>query len=136
MYAHAGAVLDGRMYVTCGRRGLAYLRETYCFDPATDQWEACADGPVERAWHGVAARGGRLYVIGGSNDEHSYRRDVLKVGPSPRDHHAAHGGVWVCQRGTPTPLTGGVGLSERDHHGADGGFVGPAAFIVYCLLCF
>ncbi|XP_059922076.1 kelch-like protein 22 isoform X1 [Gadus macrocephalus] len=79
VYAHAGAVLDGRIYVTCGRRGLAYLRETYCFDPATDQWAACAEGPVERAWHGVAARGGRLYVIGGSNDEHSYRRDVLKV---------------------------------------------------------
>lgn len=80
LYAHAGAVLDGKMYVTCGRRGASYLRETLCYDPAGDSWTACADGPVERAWHGMAALNGRIYVIGGSNQECSYRRDVLKVG--------------------------------------------------------
>lgn len=79
VYAHAGAVMDGKIYITCGRRGLAYLRETYCFDPAANQWTACAEGPVERAWHGMAAVSGRVYVIGGSNDERGYRRDVLKV---------------------------------------------------------
>lgn len=79
MYAHAGAVLDEKMYITSGRRGGAYLRETYCFDPAANSWTACADGPVERAWHGMAAVNGRVYVIGGSNDKGSYRSDVLKV---------------------------------------------------------
>lgn len=79
MYAHAGAALDGKMYITCGRRGAAYLRETYCYDPATNSWTACADGPVERAWHGMAAVNHRIYVIGGSNHECRYRRDVLKV---------------------------------------------------------
>lgn len=79
MYAHAGATLEGKIYITCGRRGLAYLRETYCFDPGANSWTACADGPVERAWHGMAAVNGRVYVIGGSNDEYRYRRDVVKV---------------------------------------------------------
>ncbi|XP_042278392.1 kelch-like protein 22 isoform X1 [Thunnus albacares] len=79
VYAHAGAVVDGKIYITCGRRGMAYLRETYCFDPAANHWTGCAEGPVERAWHGMAAVNGRAYVIGGSNDEHGYRRDVLKV---------------------------------------------------------
>lgn len=79
MYAHAGAALDGKMYVTCGRRGVSYLRETLCYDPAVDSWTACADGPVERAWHGMAALNGRIYVIGGSNHDCGLRRDVLKV---------------------------------------------------------
>ncbi|XP_033474363.1 kelch-like protein 22 isoform X1 [Epinephelus lanceolatus] len=79
VYAHAGAVLDGKMYITCGRRGVAYLRETYSFDPVANHWTACAEGPVERAWHGMTAVNRRIYVIGGSNDEHRYRRDVLKV---------------------------------------------------------
>ncbi|XP_026177990.1 kelch-like protein 22 isoform X2 [Mastacembelus armatus] len=79
VYAHAGAVEDGKIYITCGRRGAAYLRETYCFDPAANQWTACAEGPVERAWHCMAAVNRHIYVIGGSNDERGYRRDVLKV---------------------------------------------------------
>jgi len=84
VYAHAGAVVDGKMYVTCGRRGDAYLSETYCFDPAAaaanaEPWTACSDGPVERAWHGAAGLRGRVYVIGGSNNALAYRCDVLKV---------------------------------------------------------
>ncbi|CAK6950384.1 kelch-like protein 22 isoform X2 [Scomber scombrus] len=79
VYAHAGAVVDGKMYITCGRRGLAYLKETYCFDPAANHWTECAEGPVGRAWHGMASVNGRAYVIGGSNDDYGYRRDVLKV---------------------------------------------------------
>ncbi|KAG7489579.1 kelch 22 isoform X2 [Solea senegalensis] len=79
VYAHAGAVTGGKIYITCGRRGMAYLRETYCFDPVANQWTACADGPVERAWHGMAGVNGCVYVIGGSNDQRGYRRDVLKV---------------------------------------------------------
>ncbi|XP_028313008.1 kelch-like protein 22 isoform X2 [Gouania willdenowi] len=79
VYAHAGAVVDEKIYITCGRRGMTYLRETYCFDPLANQWRACAEGPVGRAWHGMGAVNGRVYVIGGSNDEHGYRCDVLKV---------------------------------------------------------
>ncbi|XP_061134972.1 kelch-like protein 22 [Syngnathus typhle] len=79
VYAHAGAVLDGKIYITCGRRERAYLSETSCYDPVADHWTACADGPAGRAWHGMAAVNRRLYVIGGSNDEHGYRRDVLQT---------------------------------------------------------
>ncbi len=79
VYAHAGAVIDGKIYIACGRRGMAYLKETYCYDPSGNHWSICAEGPVERAWHGMAALNGRAYVIGGSNDGCGYRRDVLKV---------------------------------------------------------
>lgn len=79
VYAHAGAVLEGRIYIACGCRGLTYLKETYCFHPGANTWSACAQGPVERAWHAMAALDGRIYVIGGSNDEFRYRRDVLTV---------------------------------------------------------
>ncbi|MBN3322489.1 KLH22 protein, partial [Atractosteus spatula] len=79
VYAHAGAVLDGKMYIGCGRRGPAYLKETWCYDPGANQWESRADSPLGRAWHGMAAANGRVYVIGGSNDDRGYRRDVLKV---------------------------------------------------------
>lgn len=67
------------MYVTCGCRGVSYLRETLCYDPTADTWAKCADGPVERAWHGMAALNGRAYVIGGSNHDGVIRRDVLEV---------------------------------------------------------
>lgn len=80
VYGHAGAAVDGKIYITCGRRGPEYLRDTSCYDPATNDWTQCAQGPVERAWHCMASVNGRAYVIGGSNDEHGYRRDVLKVG--------------------------------------------------------
>lgn len=79
MYAHAGAVVEGRIYITCGCRGQAYLKETYCFDPGANTWSACAEGPVERAWHAMAALDGRVYVIGGSNYSFGSRRDVLTV---------------------------------------------------------
>lgn len=71
--------MDGKIYITCGRRGMTYVRETYCYDPNANEWTACSEGPVERAWHSMAAVNGQVYVIGGSNDEHGYRRDVLKV---------------------------------------------------------
>lgn len=85
MYAHAGTVLEGRIYIACGCRGQTYLKETYCFDPGANRWSACSEGPVERAWHAMAALDGRVYVIGGSKDAFRYRRDVLTVrGPDGR----------------------------------------------------
>lgn len=80
VYAHAGAALDGKMYITCGRRGEDYLKELQCYDPKIDRWDVLADGPVRRAWHGMAALLGKLYVIGGSNNDSGYRRDVHQVG--------------------------------------------------------
>lgn len=79
VYAHAGAALDGKMYVTCGRRGEDYLKETHCYEPGSDTWHALADGPVRRAWHGMATLLDKLYVIGGSNNDAGYRRDVHQV---------------------------------------------------------
>ena len=84
VYAHAGAALDGKMYVTCGRRGEDYLKETHCYEPGSDTWHTLADGPVRRAWHGMATLLDKLYVIGGSNNDAGYRRDVHQVsGPPP-----------------------------------------------------
>lgn len=79
VYAHAGATLDGKMYVTCGRRAEDYLKELHRYDPEADHWDTLADGPARRAWHGMAALLGKLYVIGGSNNDSGYRRDVHEV---------------------------------------------------------
>ena len=84
VYAHAGATLDGKMYVTCGRRGEDYLKETHCYEPGSDTWHTLADGPVRRAWHGMATLLDKLYVIGGSNNDAGYRRDVHQVRGRPR----------------------------------------------------
>uniref|UniRef100_A0A7N4NI03 Uncharacterized protein n=1 Tax=Sarcophilus harrisii TaxID=9305 RepID=A0A7N4NI03_SARHA len=67
------------MYITCGRRGEDYLKELHRYDPDANCWEALADGPVRRAWHGMATLLGKLYVIGGSNNDSGYRRDVHQV---------------------------------------------------------
>lgn len=79
VYAHAGASLEGKMYITCGRRGEDYLKETHCYDPDSNTWHSLADGPVRRAWHGMATLLDKLYVIGGSNNDAGYRRDVHQV---------------------------------------------------------
>lgn len=79
VYAHAGATLEGKMYVTCGRRGEDYLKETHCYEPDSNTWHTLADGPVRRAWHGMATLLDKLYVIGGSNNDAGYRRDVHQV---------------------------------------------------------
>lgn len=67
------------MYITCGRRGEDYLKETHCYDPDSNTWHSLADGPVRRAWHGMATLLDKLYVIGGSNNDAGYRRDVHQV---------------------------------------------------------
>lgn len=79
VYAHAGAELEGKIYITCGRRGEDYLKELQCYDPAINRWDILSDSPIRRAWHGMAALLGRLYVIGGSNNDSGYRRDVHEV---------------------------------------------------------
>nr|BAC25806.1 unnamed protein product [Mus musculus] len=79
VYAHAGTTLQGKMYITCGRRGEDYLKETHCYDPGSNTWHTLADGPVRRAWHGMAALLDKLFVIGGSNNDAGYRRDVHQV---------------------------------------------------------
>lgn len=85
MYAHAGTTLQGKMYITCGRRGEDYLKETHCYDPGSNTWHTLADGPVRRAWHGMAALLDKLFVIGGSNNDAGYRRDVHQVSGRSRE---------------------------------------------------
>lgn len=86
VYAHAGTTLQGKMYITCGRRGEDYLKETHCYDPGSNTWHTLADGPVRRAWHGMAALLDKLFVIGGSNNDAGYRRDVHQVSRAQATH--------------------------------------------------
>lgn len=74
------------MYVTCGRRGEDYLKETHCYEPSSNTWHTLADGPVRRAWHGMATLLDKLYVIGGSNNDAGYRRDVHQVSGQGLSH--------------------------------------------------
>lgn len=94
VYAHAGATLEGKMYITCGRRGEDYLKETHCYDPDSNSWHALADGPVRRAWHGMATLLDKLYVIGGSNNDAGYRRDVHLVSGSGLPTHVVFCPFW------------------------------------------
>ncbi|ELK29758.1 Ribonucleoside-diphosphate reductase large subunit [Myotis davidii] len=79
VYAHAGATLEGKLYITCNHREDYHLRETDCYDPGSNTWHILADGHMRRAWHGMATLLDKLYVIRGSNNDAGYRRDVHQV---------------------------------------------------------
>ncbi|XP_055990039.1 kelch-like protein 33 [Sorex fumeus] len=69
-FAHAAAVLDGRLYLSggCGRNG-QFLGSLLHYDPKLEKPGTflCPMG-VSRAGHVMAALGGRLYVAGGLDE--------------------------------------------------------------------
>ncbi len=44
---------------------MARQRSAERYDPETDQWTQIANMVVPRAFHGMAAAGGKIYVFGG-----------------------------------------------------------------------
>ena len=45
---------------------MARQRSAERYDPNTDQWTSIANMVVPRAFHGMAAAGGKIYVFGGN----------------------------------------------------------------------
>ncbi|MBV99886.1 Kelch-like protein 22, partial [Eschrichtius robustus] len=97
VYAHAGATLDGKMYITCGRRGEDYLKETHCYDPGSDTWHTLADGmvacyscksgqwssvcplPAGHGEPGIAVLDNRIYVLGGRSHNRGSRTGYVHI---------------------------------------------------------
>lgn len=65
-WAHAAAVLDGRIYVIGGAGGdNKVVGSTEAYDPATGTWSACADMPTPRFFPISGEIDGRIWVVGG-----------------------------------------------------------------------
>ena len=70
-YAHAVAVLEGKLYALGGYNGGddGDLSSVERYDPAVGAWEAVAPMAAARSDHGVAVLDGKLYAVGGYNDD-------------------------------------------------------------------
>ncbi|XP_076468972.1 beta-scruin-like [Babylonia areolata] len=71
----AAAFLTGKLYVTggfdpqsSGRKGRA-TKSTYRYDPNSERWDRASEMHCARAFHTVCVVGGRLYAIGGQDEE-------------------------------------------------------------------
>ena len=60
------SVVNGKIYVIGGTDlNSNWLRDTYEYDPAADEWNRRADMPTGRNDTGIGSVDGRIYVIGG-----------------------------------------------------------------------
>ena len=67
------AALDGVVYVAGGIARQGAARDIFAYDPRTDQWRTVGRLRHLTAQPGVAALGGRLYVVGGWDEQRHYR---------------------------------------------------------------
>ena len=66
LYAHAAAVMGGKIYVTGGNTDLHHAENSvYVYDPQADAWTQLASMGTARRIHAAAAVRGKLYVFGG-----------------------------------------------------------------------
>jgi len=75
-YYHAACVVDGRIYVFGGATKYGDLSEDFScvptvevYDPATDTWTQVSDMPWARHGHTASVVDGKVYIIGGLDDE-------------------------------------------------------------------
>ena len=59
---------EGRLYVFGGWDGAAYVAGAYEYDPSRDAWTERTPMPTARGFAGAVVAGGRIYVVGGTND--------------------------------------------------------------------
>ena len=76
--AHAGATVDGDLYIAGGFASDGFQRGCYRITQKNGDyvWETRAPLNVERGLHCMVEVIGKLYVIGGNNKTNGYRRDV------------------------------------------------------------
>ena len=69
----AACVVDGRIYVSGGkeanRPGRPCLPTVEVYDPATDTWTQASDMPRTRNLHAASVVAGKMYIIGGQDEE-------------------------------------------------------------------
>ena len=66
-YAHAVAVLDGKLYAVGGFSGGDRLSSVERYDSALNAWEAVAPMASARCNFAMAVLDGKLYAVGGVN---------------------------------------------------------------------
>ncbi|XP_072047817.1 kelch-like protein 26 [Amphiura filiformis] len=81
VFGHAGAVHDGKLYVTGGVvSGRSFSCALQCYDPIIDKWSYYPPMTSKRAFHVMRQVGDKLYVIGGNSyNENGKRVDCSKV---------------------------------------------------------
>ena len=82
------AVLDGKLYAVGGYHdddglhGSPQLSSVERYDPTLDAWEAVAPMAEARAAHAAAVLDGKLYAVGGSNDDDGHLSSVERYDPT------------------------------------------------------
>ena len=93
---HAAAVVDGKIYVTGGRRpGIGFSDALEAYDPVTNTWTMLASLSRARECHASAAVNGMLYVFGGYSD--STWMDLVEV-------YSPGSNTWASAAGLPLPI--------------------------------
>ncbi len=69
------AILNAKIYIVGGRNGLRTLNSVDCFNPLTNNWEACVPMCSYRHGVGVGVMSGPMYAVGG-HDGWSYLSSV------------------------------------------------------------
>jgi N-acetylneuraminic acid mutarotase len=75
-YSFDACVIDGRIYVPSGATKFGEVTGNFSsvptvevYDPATDTWTQASDMPVARYGHSASAVDGKMYIIGGAEEE-------------------------------------------------------------------
>merc|ERR1711865_602670 len=81
------AMLDGKIYVTgglsLGPGGLKVQKSTSVYDPRTDSWDhSLAEMPTGRVQHKLSVAGGKLWAVGGKDDEGKFCEDMVCYSPT------------------------------------------------------
>ena len=77
------AALGNKIYVTGGHYGVGgygpYMSRVDCYDTNTNTWSQVANMNIARSDHSMASLHGRLYAIGGRNDNDNGYVDSVEV---------------------------------------------------------
>lgn len=93
-----GAVIGGILYAVGGASGGVCTGNNFAFDLAANSWSAKAPLPTPRCHLGVAATGGKVYALGGTNTAGSFvYGNVERYDPGTNS--------WTTVAPMPTPRT-------------------------------
>ena len=80
---------EGKLFLFGGWGGEDYLDTVFEYDPNQDSWVELTKMPIKRAYGGAAVSGGKIYVLGGINEEgilsinHVYAPELDQVDMNP-----------------------------------------------------
>lgn len=119
--AHAGALVNGKIYLA-GGVGLSGLQKAvHVYDPSSNQWATAPDLPTPRDHLGAAALEGQFHVVGGRAQSISSNTPILEsYDPATQK--------WTKRADMPTARGGITATAYRDHVVVVGGERSQATF--------